>query len=178
MSKCSVTICSHPSRSRGLCSGHYARLRRSGSLNKNAPINIMEWHGGSRTPEHIAWAAMRSRCLKKSNSAYPDYGSRGISICKRWASFRNFLQDMGNRPGPRYALERINNSIGYRPSNCRWATFTEQNRNRRNVKLSPAKARKVRRLAAAGENSLVIATMLGVNRGTINKIIRGEAWKE
>jgi hypothetical protein len=78
------------------------------------------------------WADMLSRCRNPNHRQYKDYGGRGITVCDRWqASFSNFLSDMGMRPEGGM-LDRKENDLGYMPSNCRWATRTEQNSNRRN----------------------------------------------
>ncbi len=74
------------------------------------------------------WLAMRYRCYSPKNKAYKYYGARGIRVCARWHTFRNFLTDMGVRP-PGGTLERISNKVGYRPSNCRWVTQRQQMRN-------------------------------------------------
>jgi len=73
---------------------------------------------------------MRSRCNNPNTKAYESYGAKGIKVCDRWNSFENFLTDMGERPGKEYSIERIDLSKGYCPDNCKWATHTEQNRNR------------------------------------------------
>lgn len=53
-------------------------------------------------------------------------------LCERWAgSYENFLADMGECP-PKYSIDRIDNSKGYEPGNCRWATIEEQNNNKTN----------------------------------------------
>jgi hypothetical protein len=86
----------------------------------------------TKTAEYRAWAAMISRCENRREKTWVDYGGRGISVCDRWRnSFETFLSDMGRRPSGT-SLDRINNSLGYSPENCRWATFTEQQRNKRN----------------------------------------------
>lgn len=78
------------------------------------------------------WVGMRGRCLTITNPAYHQYGGRGITVCARWNSFKNFAIDMGERPIG-YTLERKNNDGNYCPENCKWATHQEQQRNRRNT---------------------------------------------
>ena len=77
---------------------------------------------------------MRARCLNPKHPAFPNYGGRGIGICERWTSFEAFHSDMGNRPSPLHSLDRQDNSRGYEPGNCRWATAAEQVANRRSVR--------------------------------------------
>lgn len=92
-------------------------------------------HGGSRrgkmTSEYKSWASMLQRCSNPNHEAYKNYGGRGISVCDRWHDFRSFLDDMGERPTPQHTLERKHNDLGYSPSNCIWATKSEQALNRR-----------------------------------------------
>jgi len=78
--------------------------------------------------------AMHSRCSRPNNDNWEHYGGRGISVCERWSGeggFERFLQDMGERPAGK-TLDRFPNGDGnYEPGNCRWATLSEQNLNRR-----------------------------------------------
>lgn len=91
--------------------------------------------GGVRTVEYVAWQSMRSRCLYPKDKRFKHYGGRGIGICDRWGVFENFLADMGRKPGPNHSLDRIDNDKDYCAENCRWATSSEQNRNRSNTRL-------------------------------------------
>ena len=78
-----------------------------------------------------AWVTMRQRCNNPNSVDYPNYGGRGITVCDRWNTFRLFLEDMGERPEG-HTLDRYPDNDGnYEPSNCRWATPSQQNFNKR-----------------------------------------------
>ncbi len=88
-------------------------------------------HGATGTREYVAWYAMRARCAATEGPDFECYAARGIGICERWQTFENFLDDMGKKPSPSHSLGRLNNDLGYDPSNCRWETPAEQMRNTR-----------------------------------------------
>lgn len=74
---------------------------------------------------------MKKRCHNPKDRNYPEYGAKGIQVCPKWrSSFKAFLTDMGPRPSPQHTIDRMDNSLGYQPSNCRWATKQQQARNR------------------------------------------------
>ncbi len=90
--------------------------------------------------EHRAWQNMLYRCYKATHPSYHYYGGRGITVCDRWRlgedhkhPFVCFMDDMGPRPAPRLSIDRTNNEGNYEPSNCRWATWSQQIKNRRKL---------------------------------------------
>ena len=106
-----------------------------GCLQKEKAAARLRKHGhspgkhGTRT--YRIWSGMKTRCYNTEDPAYARYGGRGITVCERWHAFENFLADMGVSP-PGLTLEREDNSKGYGPDNCCWATHTQQARNRTN----------------------------------------------
>ena len=81
-------------------------------------------------PSYGSWYAMWRRCTSVKHVNYANYGGRGITVCERWRSFDNFVEDMGIRPN-NHTIDRIENDKGYAPNNCRWATPKEQRANQR-----------------------------------------------
>lgn len=92
-------------------------------------------HGGARRekkhPLYSTWSGMKQRCNDPNHKEYKRYQLRGITVCERWSSFANFVEDVGSKPSSKHTLERIDNDRGYEPGNVRWATMTEQGRNMR-----------------------------------------------
>ncbi|MFH1628162.1 MAG: AP2 domain-containing protein [Pseudomonadota bacterium] len=87
---------------------------------------------GKSSIEYRIWLHMKQRCYNKNDKAYKYYGARGIRICERWLNNAAlFLKDMGKRPHNKLTIERINNDGDYMPTNCKWATWSEQNSNKR-----------------------------------------------
>lgn len=77
------------------------------------------------------WVDIIQRCNNPNHKAYKYYGGKGVTICDSWrSSFGNFLKDMGERPGPKYTVDRKENNKGYYKDNCEWKTMSEQSENR------------------------------------------------
>lgn len=91
-------------------------------------------HGMTGTSIYAIWRGMLARCNNPNEPSYRHYGGRGIRVCDRWLEFDAFLADMGDRPAT-LSLDRRDNNGNYEPGNCRWATMTQQGRNRRTNNL-------------------------------------------
>jgi hypothetical protein len=75
---------------------------------------------------------MIQRCLNPNATNYADYGGTGVKVCPQWiGNFKQFLADLGDKPGESFTLDRIDVDGDYEPSNCRWATPIEQAHNKR-----------------------------------------------
>ena len=118
-----------------------AEIRRTGEKSRcrrcfSAAVATQKTqHGETGTYLHTAWMGARRRCRDESYPRWKDYGGRGITITDRWhdsyTAFRDdVLAEIGGHP-PGLTLDRKDNDRGYEPGNVRWATRSEQQKNRR-----------------------------------------------
>ena len=131
-------------------------------------------HGMSKASGYHSYLVMVSRCTNPEAKDFARYGYRGIVVCEQWLFGRGsksgvecFFDDMGQKPGPGFSIERINNSRGYFPDNCKWATPHEQSLNRKNNYFPP------------GSNPREICKGAGINYSTFRaRVARGVSIEE
>jgi hypothetical protein len=82
----------------------------------------------SYTSEYGRYKEAKSRCTDPRRICWKDYGGRGIRFL--FTSFEQFYAELGDCPKG-LQLDRINNDGHYEPGNVRWATVSQQARNRR-----------------------------------------------
>lgn len=104
-----------------------------GCLSLETSKKMFIQHGMYNTKIYRTWCDIRRRCYDPKNSRYHNYGGRGIKVCERWLeNFENFYEDMGDKPGPEYSIDRIDVNGDYCKENCKWSTDKEQANNKTN----------------------------------------------
>lgn len=171
---CSIEGCEKEVKARGYCGKHYYRFKQY----DDPLIFKNEKHGKYGTPEYWTWHDMKARCLNAKDTAYKNYGARGIKICDKWKkSFTAFYEDMGEKPFPKAQIDRINNDNDYEPKNCRWTTNKENSRDRRTTKLSLTKAKEIKKLYGTTNYTLKkLACIYNVSISMIWDIIAERKW--
>jgi len=157
-----------------LNSGH---TKSCGCLHVESATKILTRHGRHNSLEYNSWRNMRARCSDPKNKNASLYLEKGIRVCERWNTFENFFADMGERPSLNHSIELKDNSKGYEPCNCIWATSLEQARNKCTVKLSVVKAEEIRSKSANGISRIDLALEFGVSKSAIESVVNGRTWR-
>jgi hypothetical protein len=97
--------------------------------------NGVTYRTSRECPVYAVWNGMMYRCFNPKAPSFPHYGGRGITVAQELQTLQGFLDVMGLPPGPGYQIDRIDNNGNYEPGNLRWATATENERNKRNNRL-------------------------------------------
>lgn len=146
-------------------------VKSCGCLASETARSKSKKHGQYGTPTYKVWDSMHQRCTNPNSTSYKRYGALGLTVCAQWGEFENFLQDMGERPAG-LSIDRIDNSKGYEPGNCRWATPRQQrmNQSRATINIEQAEAiREMRSLTGWGPKR--ISEALGVSRGAVSGVL-------
>lgn len=122
MTLCKAEGCNRPHKTKGYCKKHYLRLWRYGTIELTG-LKGRPTHGLSKVNSYRIWCEMNRRVRN-----HPSY--KHLNIDERWLDFKNFYEDMGDRPSSAHSLDRIDNTRGYYSDNCRWATWSEQAHNK------------------------------------------------
>lgn len=144
------------------------RTNSCGCYHKEVVSKAQKTHGMSKTQIYVLWEGMIRRCSNPGHERFASYGGRGISVCERWKDFKNFFEDMGQNPVG-MTLDRIDNNLGYSPENCRWATHTQQARNKSNNAFLTYQGRTLCHAEWAEE--------LGVSQGILSARVR-RGWSD
>jgi hypothetical protein len=137
-------------------------------IRKAAEVNRK--HGLWNHPLYPTWHTMMARCYKPNTTKYRRYGGRGIYVCDRWHDVSNFINDVGTRPKGA-SLDRIDNDGPYAPENCRWATVTQQARNRPQAKLTDKQREDIWREYQKSGSPKAVATLLGVMPHDVKNVV-------
>ena len=133
ITQCSVKNCINKAGARkGLCYGHYSRLKKYGSVNAAVPLQKRTDYKSRYPHEYKIYRNLKARIYNKNNPHYKNYGGRGVDIDPEWRySFENFIDHVGGRPSKELTLDRIDNDKGYIKGNIRWTTRQVQAQNQR-----------------------------------------------
>ena len=112
-----------------LTTGH---TKSCGCLERESKIETSTTHGLRKHPLYGVWLNMKDRCYNPNNSHFKYYGSKGITVCDEWKDdfklFYDWMIDNGYYKG--MSIDRIDNSLGYSPTNCRIIPLSSQSSNR------------------------------------------------
>lgn len=148
-----------------------------GCLQKENLVNRSTTHGLTYHPLFGVWASMLDRTNNENHPNYDNWGGRSICVCDEWRynflTFYNWAMANGYQQG--LTIERVSNNGNYEPGNCRWATMTEQARNRRNTKLDMDAASAIRLDLRPYK---YISEDYGIAPSTISQIKHNKIWIE
>lgn len=117
--------------------------------------------------------------IKGRDERNKNYAEAGIVMCDRWRDdFWAFVEDMGPKPTKSHSVDLIDNTKGYNPENCRWATKTEQVWNRRINKLTESLVQTLRERHDNGESALSLSKVYGLSYEIVRSCVKRRTWKD
>lgn len=136
-------------------------------------------HGEAGSRLYKIWLNMKERCLNPNESAYKNYGERGITICNEWLKYINFRDwALNNGYKDDLTIDRENNNGNYEPNNCRFVTLIVNNQNRRSIKLNLEKVLEIRKKYDSSKYTYKqLSEEYGVGHASICDIINNKSWK-
>ena len=131
------------------------------------------WNGRKATKTYRSWTSFVQRCTNKNHSHYKTYKN---FYYEPWKDFTQFYLDMGERPEGT-SLDRIDNTKGYSPENCRWADSSVQQRNRNTTRLDAVKACSIRVAFFIHKHTIKdLAEAHSVSQSTIKNVLYRGDW--
>jgi len=137
-------------------------------------------HGETKTKLYGIWHSMKQRILNPKSQAYKDYGGRGITICPEWTNDYIAFRDWAGNNGYKEDLfiDRRNPNGNYEPSNCRFLTILESNRNKTNT-ITMEIANEIRALYVTGNYTQEkLAKKFNILIATVSFIINNKTWRK
>ena len=154
---------------------------RNGS-SKSCGCKRADGHGTHRMSKsriYSIYQHMLNRCRNPNVESYPYYGGKGITVCEEWQRFEPFYDwSMANGYDERRSIDRIDNSKGYFPQNCRWSTDKEQARNTTRTVCNESVVAQIREMFASGVKNKDIAEIFGISRAHVSDIVYHKSWAE
>lgn len=133
-------------------------------------------HSASKSPTWSSWRAMRKRCLQVTHIAYEKY--KDFWVHPQWDDYETFLADMGERP-INTSLDRIDNTKGYYPKNCRWASRETQQRNSSLTNMTSEGVKVIRYMKSKNlATTTQLAKAYGISSQSVCDIVAKRSWKE
>lgn len=99
-------------------------------------VAALTTHGRKHDPNYTRWLTMMGRCHNEDHPWYGYYGARGIRVHESWHDVGTYCDWIAENLGPcpkGYSIDRIDNDGNYEPGNVRWASASDQVRNRRKI---------------------------------------------
>lgn len=130
---------------------------------------------GKRPRIYNEWQNMKARCFNLNHKNWDRYGGRGITVCKEWMEFKNFMEwAFANGYTDDLSLDRIDLNGNYEPSNCQWITLRENSQKSSRIKLNYKKAENIRKRCS--EDRKVLAKEFNVSVKTIDAVLNYREW--